>query len=67
MVNKVSGIMYIRTYIRTYIFTHPIMYVHTYLYPGEGTNYGWIKGKSVLTLVMQHRSLIYAHFLIDVN
>ena len=23
-----------------------------HLYPGEGANYGWIKGKSVLTFVM---------------
>ena len=23
-----------------------------YLYPGVGANYGWIKGKSVLTFVM---------------
>ena len=28
------------------------MYVRTYLYPGVWVNYGWIKGKSVLTFVM---------------
>ena len=26
--------------------------VYIYLYPGVGANYGWIKGKSVLTFVM---------------
>ena len=32
-----------RTYVHKYIL---------YLYPGEGANYRWIKGKSVLTFVM---------------
>ena len=43
---------YVRTYVHTYIHTHIHTYMHTYLYPGEGANYGWIKGKSVLTFVM---------------
>ena len=32
----------------TYILTYVLMY----MYPGEGANYGRIKGKSVLTFVM---------------
>ena len=48
--------VYFNTYIHTYGHKHTYVYicgsvricntyVHTYLYPGVGANYGWIKGK----------------------
>ena len=48
----------VNIYVRTYVlYVHMLCtYIHTYihvrLYPGVWANYGWIKGKSVLTFVM---------------
>ena len=41
----------VHTYV-IFLFVHTSMHIRTCLYPGVGANYGWIKGKSVLTFEM---------------
>ena len=44
--------VYVRMYVRMYVCVYVLYVQYLHLYPGEGANYGWIKGICVLTFVM---------------